>query len=92
MWIAEPLRSLEMFETVINFERSRPTKEFTFNSLTFVVLLNLQLSSQSQGKPFYTPSVCRHLKTMRAALDEILSMLDNVSNFELSEAITKILN
>lgn len=84
-----------MFETVIKFEQSRSAKEFTFNSLTFVVLITMKLGTQklSLQNPFLFESIkFRNLTKMKDALNEILSMSDTVSKFDLSEAISKILD
>jgi hypothetical protein len=84
-----------MFENVIKFEQGRSAKEFTFNSLTFVVLITIQLGAEklSMKNPFLFESIkWRNLNKMKDALNEILKISDTVSKFDLSEAITKILD
>lgn len=71
----QPAQALEMFETVIALEENRDTRDFSFNSVKYVVMLALQLQQWDKMISFQR---------------QLLKMSSKVSKNDLTEAINAI--
>ena len=75
VWKQDAERALIMFKRVVELEQSVSDKKFTFSSLTFIVLLTMQLG---------------HHKEMIDSQKKLLSMANLVSKNEMADAIMKV--
>ena len=75
MYKTDPTDALERFEAVVMLEETRDKRDYTFQSLKFIVLLAMQLGKFDQ---------------MLSSTKRLLSMAPQVSKNDLSEAVNAI--